>query len=451
MEESVSIMDVDSLVNKFLREKQSGIVTLHNIFFKNRSDQLSYRALVEEVFDELKTGTVTFLNKNKTVEDLDAYLFYIVNAFCKKKAVPIVKKSVEYLCPGCLFLGKQNLIPYQGSFSCDSCAYEAKISQDPKLELLYSTFKKHNKAGWRCFNCERFIPQPLDASTKIVCPYLDCFFVGDTSSLKKMNHPSSGVRPEKLSIDFKPINGQSLKDTLVSNEESPLAILENKEALKNKIQVISDIIENQSNTTHWNSANFTIKHKVFVYQAFKKMLEKYPNEMVSYLLENSRSGGFQNKIFQEYISILENSLPLPVKKGKTIYKIDSLLDERLSLFDGISVFNAEVNDKKCIKNNTQEFYIGGRKGSYAEPYYIGKLLNITRNDTNESILHCVKEYSFSKIKINDIPPGTPVTVTHLRVPPHYQMGGMVYVNRIRKKIVDKSLMVLNKENDAKKE
>ena len=59
-------------------------------------------------------------------------------------------------------------------------------------------------------------------------------------------------------------------------------------------------------------------------------------------------------------------------------------------------------------------------------------------------MHHVKDYSFSKIRMQDISPGMEVIVTHLRVPPHYQMGGMVYINRIRKKIVDKSLLILNK-------
>jgi hypothetical protein len=53
-------------------------------------------------------------------------------------------------------------------------------------------------------------------------------------------------------------------------------------------------------------------------------------------------------------------------------------------------------------------------------------------------MSAVKDYSFSKIRVQDIEPGTPVTVTHLRVPPHYQMGGMAYVNRIRKKIVERA-------------
>jgi hypothetical protein len=65
------------------------------------------------------------------------------------------------------------------------------------------------------------------------------------------------------------------------------------------------------------------------------------------------------------------------------------------------------------------------------------------NDDKKSILNDVLEYSFSKIKLSKTPPNTKVQVIHLRVPPHYQMGGMVYLNRIRRKIVDKVYLSLH--------
>lgn len=443
----ITMMDVDNLITTFLREKQTGIVNLHRMYFKNNNNQVSYRALIEEMLEELKTGCVSFINKNSSLDGLDSYLFYIVNAFCKQKCVPLVKKKIEYVCPGCLFVGKQNLIYHQRYFTCDSCEEEFKNSTDIKWKNFFETFKKHSKKGLRCNDCDRFIPDPLLKYTTISCPYLDCCFVGEIDSLKKMNHPSSSTNPEKLVLDLRKDNGKSLGDVVSSDEPDPYSILDAKQELDNKVKVISDVIDNQVNTIHWNSSDFTVKHKVFVYQAFKKLLDRQPEEMVSYLLEGSRSGGFQHKVFQEYISILESNLPLPIKKGKVISKIESLLDKNLSLFDGVSVFDAMVNDKGCVKNNTVEFYIGGRKAAYTEPYYIGKLLNIIKTDTKEPIMHLVKEYSFSKIKLNDVAPWTRVTVTHLRVPPHYQMGGMVYVNRIRKKIVDKSLLILKKDNN----
>ena len=37
----------------------------------------------------------------------------------------------------------------------------------------------------------------------------------------------------------------------------------------------------------------------------------------------------------------------------------------------------------------------------------------------------------------DVGPGTPVEVTHYFINSHYEIGPMVYLQRIRKKIVDK--------------
>lgn len=211
------------------------------------------------------------------------------------------------------------------------------------------------------------------------------------------------------------------------------------------VKILKEIINSQKNVVEFSSSNLMLKQKLLAYQAIYNLLDQFPTEMTNYLLNDSRSGGFQHKIFQEYVMLLEKSLPFFVKIKKTSHKIESLLDVNLSIFDGISNFNSIINDKLIIKNNTSEFYIGGRKASYAKPYYIGKLLSVTDKKNNESLNHNIVDYSFSKIKMKDVKPGTEVQVTHLRVPPHYQMGAMVYINRARKLIVDQTKNFL-KEN-----
>jgi hypothetical protein len=247
---------------------------------------------------------------------------------------------------------------------------------------------------------------------EIICPYFDCLFVGKASDLKKMHHPTLQknqiIEIEKNSnVTIQPTNNSKIKE----------------------------VIESQLNNLLYTNYNFTVKHKSLVYQAILNLLDKFPEQMSNYLMFQSRSGGFQHKIFQEYISLLEKSLPFVYKKNNKVFRINNLLDSNLCLFDGISVFECLV-DNNMVKNQTKEYYIGGRLAKHNKPYYIGKLLNIVDKSTKLSIMDNVTEYSFSKIKLRDIVPGTPVIVTHLRVPPHYQMGGMVYVNRIRKKIVD---------------
>ena len=439
----LNLMDVDLLVETFLKEREQGIATMHRIYFKG-GDQISLRALKEEVKEELRTGCVCYLNKESSLEDLNNYLFYIVNAFCKKISHPfIAKQKIEYICPGCLFLGKEcAALNFEEVFRCEECRFELKETSDPKKAFFFTIFATHNKRGYHCSDCDRFIPHPLNNSTQVSCPYFDCLFVGPISDLHKMHHPASKSNPEKLILDVSQESGLSMKDNVPSQEIDAHTQVEMAEDLQEKVQALQEIIETQKNCVPYSSSEATVKHKQFVYQAFANLLKDFPADMVSYLLDNRESHmGFQHKIFQEYISLLEQSFPLYVTKRKKLYKIDSLLDNTLFLFDGISVFEGSVNDRLTIKNGTQEFYIGGRKAFYTKPYYIGKLLNIIHRDTKASLMHLVKDYSFSKIRMHDIETDTPTIVTHLRVPPHYQMGGMAYVNRIRKKIVDRAKVV----------
>lgn len=441
-------MEVDVLVQKFIIENEQGIATLHRIYFQS-NNQLSLRALKEELIEELRTGCVTFINKEAPLEELDSYLFYIVNAHCKKIAKPVFKQKIEYICPGCVYLGKEcSTLNFERVFKCEECEDELKNTSDPKRSQLFKTFYRHNKNGYHCTDCKRFIPQPLDNTSSVSCPYFDCLFVGKISNLSKMHHPTSKSNPEKIILDNANLGSTSLKDNLVSPESDAYTQLELAEDLKNKIDSLKEIIETQSNNVPYSSSDATIRHKQLVYQAFSNLLKEYPVEMAGYLLNSSDTRmGFQHKIFQEYINLLEGSFPFVITKNKKHYKIDNLLDNNLCLFDGISIFDSLVTERLSIKNETKEFYIGGRKSAYAKPFYIGKLLNIIDRDTKAPLIHLVKDYSFSKIRLHDIVPGTAVTVTHLRVPPHYQMGGMVYVNRVRKKIVERAKVMINYETN----
>ena len=84
---------------------------------------------------------------------------------------------------------------------------------------------------------------------------------------------------------------------------------------------------------------------------------------------------------------------------------------------------------------TTEYYIGGRKSNYVKPYFIGKVLNIIELNTGKILLENIEDYTFNFIKLKGVKDDTNVVVTHLGVPPHYQMGGMTYINRIKQDIV----------------
>jgi len=439
----INLLEIDNLVDKFIEDSQKGISYLHKTFYQN-DNSISLQALIESLKDELRSGAVSFINKNNDIKEIYPYLFYIVNAYCKKNASFKIKKQTEYLCPGCLFLGKSTVIFFYKVFECGDCLEALKKESDIKNIVLFKTFANHSKIGYHCKDCSRFIPQPFNGDNNVSCPYLDCSFFGEISSLKKMHHPSAQYNPESIILDASNNGISSIKDMISDRNENSFDQFSSKQEIILAVKTLSNIIESQSNSIHYSSSDFTLKHKLLVYKAFNNILFKYPEEMVDYLIYSSRSGGFQHKIFQEYIFLLEKELPIIYKKNGKVYRIESLLDDNLDLFQGISTFTAIVNENLEIKNHTEEFYIGGRKGSIAKPYYIGKLLSITDNKNQKPIIDLVKEYSFSKIKLKDVPPGLDVTVSHLRIPPHYQMGGMVYINRIRKKIVDKAKLTLQK-------
>lgn len=421
--------DVNSIVENFILKNRNGIATL--LKSNNNSDSLYINSQIAELSEELKSGCISLINNNKSLSDLDKYFYGIAVNFKKKSNTSNIKNKTEYLCPACLYLGNSVIISNNKIFSCNECSEKLSSSLDDKTKALLNMFYLHNKAGYACNDCNRFIPHPLDTTKIVSCPYFDCCFVGDISILRKKHHPSKQSNCEKLiGLSYQDINANAI---------DPLSNLEIKDELSLKVKIIKEVIESQKNTILYNSSESTIKHKEYVYIAFMNLLNKYPVDMINYLLEDSRTGGFQHKIFQEYISLLEDSLPIHFKKNGSIIKIDSLLDPHLGLFDGISIFIGTVNNG-IIKNNTSEYYIGGRKASYSCPFYIGKLLSLSLNE--KDIMNNVIEYTFNKIKVKDIPNGSNVKVSHLRVPPHYQMGGMVHVNRIRKKIVDKALLIL---------
>ncbi len=319
-----------------------------------------------------------------------------------------------FICPGCKFLGQKTILRFSKRFICDVCTEKSKETLEPKEGILRKAFAEHLKKGFKCPDCKRFIAQPLIGSD-ISCPYYDCCFLGTKDSLKYMKHPS-----ESLEVSLEKLLEK--KVTLPSTDSLPLRLL--REAITEEI-----------NTVAFSSNNATVIHKISIGQAFLNLTNKMPTEMTSYLVDGKVNSSLQAKLFQEYIRVLENKLPFTYKKGKRVIRIDSLLSDELSLFDGISSYETTVTAKKEAKNETKEFYVGGRTGFHSKPYYIGKLLDVIDVKTKLSLMPDIQEYSFLRIRFKTITAGTKILVSHLRVPPHYQMGGMAHLNRMRKRIV----------------
>src|ERR1700722_16876715 len=180
----------------------------------------------------------------------------------------------KFICPGCDFLNKEKFaIPFYNTFKCQQCKSSLDLIDDPKLIQLLTIFACHNKQGYRCQFCRRFIPHPIDNSSQIICPYLDCAFVGKISDLQKMHHPKS----KELLVEFFPTTS--------------------KLDLIGKPCQIKEIIESQYNNISYTCDNLTLKNKSFVYQSFLNLLDDDPNKLTEYLLGTKQHLGFQHKLF----------------------------------------------------------------------------------------------------------------------------------------------------------
>lgn len=423
----------DSYIESFTKEfVEKNINTINALCFSvyKDSSKLSMLAFQEIIHDEIKKACYSFVNNEHNPNYIDSYLFACIHKTIKN--MNNEGKHSVYICPGCKYLSKlQILESVSRKLVCNSCKNALNSVKEKWEENFYNTFAEHNRKGFKCPDCDNFIPDP--GSEQLSCPYPNCFFVGDTASLKIARHPSI-----KANLEI-PVLNDAHPDTRSSDMEMIV-----KDDLNEYMSILNECIESQINLLHYKSNESTLTNKLCMYQAFKNIIEKFPDEMISYLVLLNRNVRMQHKIFQEFVRLLEEKIPFSFKKNGKYYEVVSLLDENLCIFDGMSEFQTVVDEKFEIPNMTDELYVGSRKGSYCRPYYIGKVMEVVDIDSGEIITNSIKEYSFFKIIMNEtVKPGTNVHVKHLRIPPHYQMGGMVYLNRIRRAIVDKVYLTIN--------
>jgi len=414
----------------------------------------AFKALLQE---ELSNAVISFVNNNYNFENLKAYLLGTVRAASKRLLKSDKKTKSSYVCPGCRFYEMTTILENRKKILyCNICNNNLITESSPEKINLSKIFAEHSTQGHGCPDCSRFIPKSLvfDKNYTVSCPYPDCFFSGNVNDLISMSHPRCMASIE-LSIDTGFLHtigvgrcsaidrlqdpGRLSGRTSVDRNSTTDARLVVNSDYHNYLSVLLSVIDNQQKSLRFNR-ECTLLHKSLMYDAYRKMINLYPEIMVSYLVHLNRQG-LQHKIFQEYVRLLEQNLPYSYIRNNEKIVITSLLDKSLCVFDGVSEFSATVDETSEIKNGTKEMYVGGRTGFYYKPYFIGKILDI-KDQHDCSILDQLQEYSFSKIKLKPEVRGT-VSVKHLRISPHYQMGGLVYLNRIRRKIVDSVYYKLN--------
>lgn len=430
-------------------------------------------AFKERSKEELSKGLRTFLFTSehwKTGRDINSYLLTCLNYLADriKNDTSSIKRVNVPICPGCRFLGHKEFISYEAKqLRCTNCTKELERLNSEILQInndsvknsylqriqIHKIFCLHSRKGWRCFDCERFIPDShIMSSGGVSCPYSNCVFFGHISELQVMVHPVAlGIRndlslDESYGKDDKSTGWDIWQDKLKSNEINADIQIGVKEQFNNEFNIAKEIIEIQMNRIKLNGLKSTSIQKTLMYQAFINMLNKFPEEMISYLVHLKQNSDFpiQSRIFQEYTFLMSNTLPFTIVKGGNYIDIMSLIDQSLGLFSGISKFSATVQNNKIIPNNTSEIYTGGINSKCRGQYFIGMIIDVVDITTGKSIKDKIEQYSFVQIKMsNEILPGTQVEVSHFRLVPHYEMGNLVYLQRIRRKIVDSIYFKMN--------
>jgi hypothetical protein len=426
MPNQITDISIDLMIKSFIDNHKTNINKYAIKAYGNNSLSIAaFNALIER---ELTKAYYSFISNHHNDEYLERYLLSVISNI-RKKIFYENKKNI-YVCPGCKYFNNIEVLNHTSQkLTCNRC-----LNNDvnfPWEQLTINTFSSHSRRGYRCPDCERFIP--FNNKTIIICPFPDCIFVGNVNKLRSMKHPLIKSTLELASeFNFKDVESSADTKSFINDETN------------NYINLIKECITTQISGLHYKCYNSTYINKLCMYKAFYNLVERYPSDMVSYLIHLNRNVKIQNKIFQEFVKLLESKIPFTYIKNEKTYEVKSLLDDNLGIFHGQTEFNSIVDQDNDIPNSINELYVGGRKGKYCRPYYIGKLIDVINLNNNQSIINNVMEYSFIKITMDKcISPKTPVNVKLISHSPHYQMGGMVYLNRIRRELVDRIYFLLN--------
>ncbi len=471
--EHISETDLSWIVADLSQHYQHRIDN-HAVRVYGNSNIVSRDAFRETAKATLFNGLNTFLFKRehwRAGRDVNSYLL-----MCLKRLADqffwdqsSAKRATVLICPGCRELGvKVCLVSESKLWRCSNCTSEidrlqddvkgGKLSTEESVSVrarirIHKSFTLHTRRGFRCPepSCSRFIPESLNGKFGIECPYSDCDFFGQAESLDQMTHPSMLATRQTFSLN-QPINSSEsfgsnticLQDTFAAETIGADDKISINESFVKEYRILLEVIDSQIENVKRTNNNSTRIQKLLMYKSFRLMCEKHPDEMVSYLVHQKQSADspIQARIFQQYVRLIENELPFTIERRGEKIEIFSISDAELDLFSGSSTFDAFVNGNGKIPNNTIETYAGLREYKMYGPCFLGLITSIINKKTGESVLDKVKSHTFVDIDI-DLPSGTEVTVTHYRIPSHYELKGLVALQRIRKSIVDKVYFRLN--------
>lgn len=473
-EEDLDIWIVPELLS-FYKDKLSYLTYKS---YGSSSNPVSSGAFKEQARESIRAACYSYLFKFehwKTNRDLNAYLASSLNRLSNKlfNDVEGVKKLNIPICPGCKYFGNREYLFLEDKLlKCSICTQEVErlavefknigvknfkntILYESRIKI-HKSFCLHSMAGYKCPECTRFIPKSLEGKFGISCPYPDCSFSGNITGLERKIHPVGFGRRNDLSMqtpakfESSHNNSKDIQDYFQDDKTiNPDVYIEMRENYENELETLTKVLEEQVSQVKRTNASGTLFQKLSMYEAYQNMLKKCPEDMVSYLVHRKQNTEYpiQSKIFQEYVKIIEESLPYDIEISKTEkYTVYSLTDPNIQLFLGKSEFDSVIKSDLCIPNETKETYVGTMTFKNYGPCFIGQVIDVVDKSTGLSIKDKIKNYTFVQIIMEDVLPGTEVTVTHFRIHSHYEMGALVYLQRIRRAVVDSAYYRLHGEH-----
>jgi len=463
------LLDTYKLKLNFLAKKAYGFR------IGEAAPEVTLLAFKEQAREELKSSLFTFLFTSehwRTGRDVNPYLITVLNRLSERirQDIGSIKKANVLICPLCRENNHREFLnPEAKLWRCQTCTGlcerlteeldKGLVSGIDRMNLEIKLagskiFSLHSRKGFKCPDCKRFIPESANTSYGISCPYSNCGYVGTVSWLEKINHPATSCQRQAISLNSvlsksdNNSNDLTLESTLESGAISADSNIDVKEKINHELDVLNQVIDDQIILIKRANSPGTIVQKLCMYEAYKNMIVKSPEEMITYLVHQKQTSEspIQARIFQEYADLVENYLPCTITKGGATIDIVDLLDLNLGLFLGISNYEAIVRNDYTIPNNTKEEYVGGKKYINYGPCFIGKLIDVKINDkASESLKKHVKNYSFVDIKLDEgcVAVGTHVLVSHFRIASHYELNSLVHLQRIRRALVDRIYIRLN--------
>jgi hypothetical protein len=413
-------------------------------------------AFKQQAEQAIRKGITTFLFKTyrwRAGMSVGPYLLTCLNRLADriKSDVESIRKIGVPVCPACKSEGrKEFLFADVRGLICQYCSKESvRLEDEADSEIsqcFHDIFSAHSKKGYRCPKCERFIPDSYVRSYLISCPYPTCNWFGTSNEIELMLHPTGMSSEHLISLDVNyndkwhgdnPGKTHTWKDNVADVSANADIKMEVVQRYDQEYEVIRTVILTQMERVLKEKRTKSIK-KQLMYQAYLNVFERQPEDMIAYLAHLKHAGDLpiQSQIFQEFVRLVENALPFTIEKHGTEIEVLSLLDPYLDLFLGISNFTETVKLNRVVPNGTNEIYVGGRRMRDFGPCFIGMLCSV-RDELGNDLFKKVVYYTFSHIKMADsVEPGTVVKVSHLRIPSHYEMLGLVQLQRTRRRIVD---------------